>query len=234
MLDIIEARQKPYALAPHKPILGPPGMQVLHDDAKLPAKLAADVFSAELVTLMPFLRALACTLCGNRDQARDLSQEALMKAWQSRASFEPGTNLKAWLFTILRNQFYSEKRRSWRHAPWDEAAAELSSINPGAQHASTALSDVSRAVGLLPNEQRKALILVGVGGFAYGEAAAIAGCAIGTVKSRVARARRAIERTIDSPAPLTQPRPACGGAMTHLLAELDSIVPARSVGFAPK
>jgi len=80
-------------------------------------------FKTELLGLVPFLRAFARSLCGSQEGADDLAQEALVKAWQSRDSFMPGTNLKAWLFTILRNQFYSDRRRAWRQAPWDQEAA---------------------------------------------------------------------------------------------------------------
>src|SRR6185437_7099459 len=73
---------------------------------------------------MPFLRSFARSLTGNQEAADDLSQEALVKAWEARRSFIEGTNLKAWLFTILRNQFYSDRRRAWRQAPWDQEAAE--------------------------------------------------------------------------------------------------------------
>src|SRR3978361_475823 len=81
-------------------------------------------FKSELLGLIPFLRAFARSLCGSQDGADDLAQETLVKAWQSRATFTPGTNLKAWLFTILRNQFYSDRRRAWRQTPWDQEAAE--------------------------------------------------------------------------------------------------------------
>ena len=81
-------------------------------------------FKTELLGLVPFLRAFARSLTGNQEAADDLAQETLVKAWQSRSSFIPGTNLKAWLFTILRNQFYSDRRRAWRQAPWDQDAAE--------------------------------------------------------------------------------------------------------------
>ena len=80
-------------------------------------------FKTELLSLVPFLRAFARSLTGNQEAADDLAQETLVKAWQSRSSFIPGTNLKAWLFTILRNQFYSDRRRAWRQAPWDQDAA---------------------------------------------------------------------------------------------------------------
>jgi RNA polymerase sigma-70 factor (ECF subfamily) len=187
-------------------------------------------FRGKLIELIPFLRAFARTLCGHRDEADDLCQEALAKAWQSRATFEPGTNLKAWLFMILRNQFYSEKRRAWRQKPWDEATAEQSLVTSGTQHASIALSDVSRAMRLLPNEQREALILVGAGGFAYEEAAKICGCALGTIKSRVARARRTLESVMSGTGPHPAgARPSVGEAANDILAQLDTLAPADSV-----
>src|SRR4030081_2867919 len=90
-------------------------------------------FKTELLGLVPFLRAFARSLTGNQEAADDLAQETLVKAWQSRASFIPGTNLKSWLFTILRNQFYSDRRRAWRQAPWDETAAERVPVARGEQ-----------------------------------------------------------------------------------------------------
>jgi RNA polymerase sigma-70 factor (ECF subfamily) len=187
-------------------------------------------FRDKLIELIPFLRAFARTLCGHRDEADDLCQEALAKAWQSRGTFEPGTNLKAWLFMILRNQFYSEKRRAWRQKPWDEATAEQSLVTSGTQHASIALSDVSRAMRMLPNEQREALILVGAGGFAYEEAAKICGCALGTIKSRVARARRTLEGVMSGTGPRPAGvRPSVGEAANDILAQLDTLAPADSV-----
>src|SRR6201986_2193022 len=147
-------------------------------------------FKSELLSLVPFLRAFARSLTGNPEAADDLAQETLVKAWQSRASFIPGTNLKAWLFTILRNQFYSDRRRAWRQAPWDQEAAERIPGGGEDQLFAAQLSDTARALRVLSDEQREALILVGAGGFSYEDAAAICKCAVGTVKSRVARARQ--------------------------------------------
>jgi RNA polymerase sigma-70 factor (ECF subfamily) len=149
------------------------------------------VFRKDLLSLIPFLRAFSRSLCGERELADDLAQEALAKAWQSRDTFRPGSNLKAWLFTILRNQFYSDRRRAWRQAPWDESAVERVPAARGEQTWAVQLSDTARALRGLPAEQREALILVGAGGFSYEDAARIANCAVGTVKSRVARARKA-------------------------------------------
>ena len=154
-------------------------------------------FRRGLLELIPFLRAFSRSLCGDRERADDLAQEALAKAWQSRDSFRAGSNLKAWLFTILRNQFYSDRRRTWRQAPWDESAAERIPGAKGEQTWSADLSDTARALHALPAEQREALILVGVGGFSYEAAATISNCPVGTVKSRVARARKALIAALD-------------------------------------
>ncbi len=110
--------------------------------------------------LVPFLRAFARSLTGNQEAADDLAQETLVKAWQSRSSFIPGTNLKAWLFTILRNQFYSDRRRAWRQAPWDQDAAERIPGGGEDQVHSAELSDTVRALKHRLDEQREALILV--------------------------------------------------------------------------
>jgi RNA polymerase sigma-70 factor (ECF subfamily) len=103
-------------------------------------------------------------------------------------SYTPGTNLKAWVFMILRNQFYSEKRRSWRQADLtpEMERGMTATTNPTA---TLELDELRRALVLLPDEQREALILIGAGGFSYEEVAEITGCAAGTIKSRVSRAR---------------------------------------------
>ena len=120
-------------------------------------------FRKGLLELIPFLRAFSRSLCGDRELADDLAQEALAKAWQSRDTFRAGSNLKAWLFTILRNQFYSDRRRAWRQVPWDESAAERIPGAQGEQNWAADLSDTARALHGLPAEQREALILVGCG-----------------------------------------------------------------------
>src|ERR1700739_1321634 len=156
--------------------------------ANQPADPARDAaFKRELVALIPHLRAFARTLTGDPTSADDLAQDAMMKAWDARASFEMGTNMKAWTFMILRNQFYSEKRRSWRQTQLDQEAAERTLVAVDDPEAPVALDELRLGLGLLPAEQREALILVGAGGFAYEEAGDICGCAVGTVKSRVRR-----------------------------------------------
>src|SRR5258706_8273894 len=159
-----------------------------------PARSAADdeAFKKALVPLIPHLRAFARTLCGDAAAADDLAQDAMVKAWDARASFEMGTNMKAWTFMILRNQFYTEKRRSWRQSQLDQEAAERTLVAIDDPAAPVALDELRLALGMLPSEQREALVLVGAGGFAYEEAAEICNCAVGTVKSRVSRARRAL------------------------------------------
>lgn len=157
-----------------------------------------DDFGARLTALVPNLRAFAKSLCRGRDGAEDLAQEAILSAWKSRASFQPGSNLKAWLFVIQRNAYYSAHRRKWREVEWDEDAMGKIMVSHAAQHASAELSDVSRAMVLLPSDQREALILVGAGGYTYEEAATLRGCAMGTMKSRVSRARAAVISQLDA------------------------------------
>lgn len=159
-------------------------------------------FQRDLIALAPHLRAFSSTPCKRRDIAEDLAQEALLRAWRARASFEAGTNLKAWLFTILRNAFYSHARRAWREDHWDADAAENIEAPPDKQDWTIELSDTARALRSLPDEQREAIILVGAGGFSYEEAAKICCSPIGTVKSRVARGRSALLATLDGDRPL--------------------------------
>src|SRR5271156_4720118 len=150
-----------------------------------------EAFRRELVALIPHLRAFARTLSGDPTAADDLAQDAMMKAWDARASFEMGTNMKAWTFMILRNQFYSEKRRSWRQTQLDQDAAERTLVAVDDPQSPVALDERRMGLGMPPARQREAAILVGAGGFAYEEAAEICGCAVGTVKSRVSRGRGA-------------------------------------------
>lgn len=160
---------------------------------KGPSSADDPTFRDELVAAIPHLRAFARSLCNDPTMADDLAQEALAKAWKARDSFEPGTSIKAWTFMILRNQFYSEKRRSWRTAPLDVEMAEntlLANDNPTVP---MELLELRAALAKLPDDQREALILVGAGGMAYEEAAQVCQCAVGTIKSRVSRARRALE-----------------------------------------
>jgi len=183
-------------------------------------------FRKELLELIPFLRAFSRSLCGDRELADDLAQDALAKAWQARTTFRAGSNLKAWLFTILRNQFYSDRRRAWRQSPWDDSAMERMPVAAGEQTWALQLSDMARALRTLPAEQREALILVGAGGFSYEDTAKIANCAIGTVKSRVARARMALVSILEGNAALpNEPRPSGGDATNEIIEQLDRLAP---------
>lgn len=146
----------------------------------------------ELVAAIPSLRAFAVSLGGGRGWADDLVQETLTKAWANLHTFRPGTNLTAWLFTILRNEFYSQLRKRRREVEdVDEAYSSQLAVAPH-QSAEIDFSDFRMALARLPEEQREALVLTGASGFSYEEAAAICGCAVGTIKSRVNRARSAL------------------------------------------
>jgi len=156
--------------------------------------LSDDAFRSELARVIPHLRAFGRSLSGNRDLADDLVQETLLKAWAARKRFQAGTNMRAWTFIILRNLFLSQMRRARFKGEWDDLAASKILAAPASQERHVDLGDLQRALLHLPQPQREALILVGAGGFAYEEAAEICGCAVGTIKSRVARGRVALEQ----------------------------------------
>ena len=198
------------------------------DDSKNANRTAADdeAFKRELVKLIPHLRAFARTLAGEPAGADDLAQDAMMKAWDARNSFQMGTNMKAWTFMILRNQFYSEKRRSWRQSQLDQEAAERTLVAVDDPEAPVALDELRLSLAMLPAEQREALVLVGAGGFAYEEAAEICNCAVGTVKSRVSRARRALHAILDDGA-YERDGGAAGDAMRAILADAERLSSAR-------
>ncbi len=150
-------------------------------------------FKRELLATLPSLRAFAVSLSGKHDKADDLVQDTVMKAWAKQDSFELGTNIKAWLFTILRNEFYSQMRKRGREVQdTDGVFTERLSVHPG-QYGVMDLEDFRKALNSLPDDQREAVILIGASGFSYEEAAAICECAIGTMKSRVSRARSRLQ-----------------------------------------
>ena len=194
--------------------------------APKPASADDEGFKRELVVLIPHLRAFARTLTGDPTAADDLAQDAMMKAWDARNSFQMGTNMKAWTFMILRNQFYSEKRRSWRQSQLDQEAAERTLVAVDDPEAPVALDELRLSLAMLPPEQREALVLVGAGGFAYEEAALICNCAVGTVKSRVSRARRALHAILDDGA-YERDGGAAGDAMRSILADAERLSSAR-------
>ena len=155
-------------------------------------------FKDQLAVVIPHLRAFGRSLSGSRDLADDLVQETLLKAWAARKRFQAGTNMRAWTFIILRNLFLSQMRRARFKGEWDEITASKILAAPASQDRHIELGDMQRALMHLPQPQREALILVGAGGFAYEEAAEICGCAVGTIKSRVARGRVALENLLSS------------------------------------
>lgn len=180
-------------------------------------------FSQQLVAVIPHLRAFARSLCGRADLADDLAQEAMAKAWAARDSYLPDSNFKAWVFMILRNHYFSHRRKMSRVADWDPEVADNLMVTGESQSGSVEIAELSRALQTLPAEQREALILVGAGGFSYDEVAKIAGCAEGTIKSRVARARQALAKAIEQRVP-NQTTITSGAEATHdILSELERL-----------
>jgi len=148
-----------------------------------------DAVRQQILDSIPSLRAFAISLCGNVDRADDLVQETMVRAIANIDSFQPGTNMPAWLFTILRNHFRSEYRKRRREVEdADGHYADTLKSQPE-QQGHIEFGEFREALAQLPTDQREALILVGASGFSYEEAAQICGCAIGTIKSRVNRAR---------------------------------------------
>ena len=170
-----------------------PEEDIIEEARPEPVPLSDPDFKDELAAVIPHLRAFGRSLSGSRDLADDLVQETLLKAWAARKRFQAGTNMRAWTFIILRNLFLSQMRRARFKGEWDEITAAKILAAPASQDRHIELGDMQRALMHLPQPQREALILVGAGGFAYEEAADICGCAVGTIKSRVARGRVALE-----------------------------------------
>jgi RNA polymerase sigma-70 factor, ECF subfamily len=176
----------PLADLPHPPDKGT-------DD---PSPPSADPREA-IVEHLPSLRAFAFSLCRDFTLADDLVQGTLLKAWSKFEQFVPGTNLRAWMFTILRNEFYSGQRKRSREVADPDGALTAQLAQKPDHNGHLALAELSAALGRLPVEQREALILVGAMGFSIDEAAETCGCASGTIKSRVNRGRRALATILD-------------------------------------
>lgn len=183
-------------------------------------------FQRDLIALIPQLRAFARSLCGDATLADDLAQEALLRAWRRQETYSTGTNLRAWMFMILRNTFYSHRRKAWRSASLDPELAERLLVTDGGQEGRLDLQDLRRALDVLPDHQREALILVGASGMTYQEAAALTGVTIGTVKSRVCRARLSLQQVLawDRPAQ-DDPAPA-NRALRLIMGQLDQVIAA--------
>jgi RNA polymerase sigma-70 factor, ECF subfamily len=158
------------------------------------------LFRDQLVGLLPSLRAFSRGLCGNRDMADDLAQDTMMRAWAARESYTQGSNFRAWMFMIMRNQFYTTIRKNARMTSLDPEVAERVLVVAPAQQNGINVDDVAKALQKLPAEQREVLLLIGANGLSYEEAAEVTGCAMGTVKSRLARGRTALAALIDGPA----------------------------------
>jgi len=156
-----------------------------------------DNFTDSLLVVVPALRAYAISMVRSMDRADDLVQETLLKAWTNRHRYEEGTNLRGWLFTILRNTLFSQYRKRKSEVEDPDGKWEATLSTPASQDGHMDLDDFKVALAELPSEQRDALILVGGSGFTYEEAAEICGCAVGTIKSRVNRARGRLEESLD-------------------------------------
>src|ERR1044071_6708038 len=164
--------------------------------AKRHANQTSQSVRDELLAQLPSLRAFAVSLCGQMDKADDLVQEALVKAWSNLGSFTEGTNMRAWMFTILRNVYYSEHRKRRREVQDADGMFSARLVVHPSQIGHMDMQDFREALSKLPPDQREALILVGASGFSYEEAAELCEVAVGTIKSRVNRARSALTRSL--------------------------------------
>ena len=152
----------------------------------------------EVIAQIPALRAFAWSLSHNGADADDLVQDTLTKAWAHRDKFEAGTNLRAWLFTILRNTYYTAAVRRRREVADEDGKHAAALTSPATQDWSVAMRALQAAMHKLPDEHREALILVGAAGLTYEEAAEICHCALGTIKSRVNRARSRLLKIMEA------------------------------------
>ena len=152
------------------------------------------MFKDEIVALLPDLRAFARFMCREREAADDLVQSTVLIALDKQGQFTPGTNLKGWLFTIMRNRFYADLRSQSRRASsfdGEDTSPALAVDNP---EAAVAMKELSSALWRLSAKAREALILVGASGFSYEEASRLCGCTVGTLKVRVSRARKELAK----------------------------------------
>ena len=179
--------------------------------------ISHDSFKDELGAQIPRLRSFAVSLCGSVTLADDLVQEALLRAWANSEKFQPGTNVRAWLSTILRNVFYSHHRKRSREVQDSDGEFSRGIAVDGNQESHLDLADLRIALAKLPAEQREVLILIGASGVSYEEAAVICGVGTGTIKSRVSRARAKLSELMglnDRRKPLPGMRPsACDAAL---------------------
>jgi RNA polymerase sigma-70 factor, ECF subfamily len=199
-------------------------VQVIAPYQKKPTKTD---FSKQLIAIIPALMTFARGMCRRADLADDLTQEALLRAWAARDSYRPDTDFKAWIFTILRNHYFSWHRKQGRVVAWDADLAERLLVCAPAQSGCVEISELALHLRNLPAEQSEAVILVGAGGCSYEEAAAVFGCAVGTVKSRVARGRAALRLSLSSHRHQCRTlRPTGQEANASIFAELRRLAPA--------
>ena len=167
-------------------------------------------FKSQFLKQVPALRGFARVLCGQSALADDLTQEALLRAWSSKETFNRGTNMRAWLFTILRNVFYTHMRRqALEIAVCNDPQFSKNTVGPR-QHTSLEVKELLNAFPNLPAEQREAMFLIVAEGLSYEQAASICGCAVGTIKSRIGRARKELQAEFDGTRPIRRagvPRP---------------------------
>lgn len=161
------------------------------------ASYGSGEFREGLLSEIPSLRAFAISLCGTIHQADDLVQDTLLKAWEHSRKFEPGSNLRAWLFTILRNIYFSLHRRRRREVEDANGIYSNSIATPPPQQSAIELTELRAAMAKLAEDQREVLMLVGASGFSYEETAEICGIAVGTVKSRLNRARNRLAELLE-------------------------------------
>ena len=164
----------------------------LHPDPRKSAAPREAVFKDNLIQVIPALRAFARSLCRNQTLADDLVQETLLKAWSGQGTYDPSRSLKSWAFSILHNVYHSEGRKSRRLVvtePLDDYNAGAAGQTTDTVHTAAV---ISRAIQALPIHQQEALILIAACGFSYGDAAKVTGVPIGTIKSRVCRARTSL------------------------------------------
>lgn len=161
-------------------------------------------FAVGMEAILPALRGYARRLTRDPAESEDLVQESLLRAWAARAQFRAGTNLRAWMFRIVRNGFLSQKRKSWRQVDLDPEIGELLSPCPADQETALLMADLDRALSALPSGHRDALLMVTRDGLSYAETADIMAIPDGTVRSRVSRARSAIVKYMQGDAVLSQ------------------------------
>nr|WP_152997816.1 MULTISPECIES: sigma-70 family RNA polymerase sigma factor [unclassified Sphingomonas] len=211
-------------------------MQKANMNGSSTTPLTDEEFKDQLQKVIPHLRAFGRGLCGNRDTTDDLVQETMLKAWSARSRFQAGTNFKAWAFTILRNLYFSQTRRKRFVGEWNDLVADRVLAAPASQDKTVELRDLMRALQQISPDQREAIILVAAAGMSYEEVAEVTGVMLGTVKSRVSRARLALETLINEGALKTKRHDfdSTEGAVTSLLKALNAIQArhARKVGQA--